>query len=185
MKEPYEKGEAIHSAPGLAADIARCAAKCKQGHRGAGYRASKNCNRNADAVVKAERRMNRTGNASSGTVLRSRQEQADAAQTFVHLSGLIGMAELIARSLENNTIVLMETRCSGTRDSPWSGAGPCAGPCAGIGVGPPGGRTVGDAYRSLRRAHEPVRPPARLGVGSRSLRGSRRNAPKDPTRPSC
>ena len=141
MKEPYEKGEAIHSAPGFAVDIARCAAKGKQGHRWAGYCASKNCHRNANAVVKAEGRRNRTGIATSGTVPRSRQEQTDAAPTFVILSGLIGMEELIARSLENKTITLMETSCSGTRDSPGSGAGPCAGPGARMGVGPPGRRT--------------------------------------------
>ena len=161
MKEPYEKGEAIHSAPGFAVDIARCAAKGKQGHRWAGYCASKNCHRNANAVVKAEGRRNRTGIATSGTVPRSRQEQTDAAPTFVILSGLIGMEELIARSLENKTITLMETSCSGTRDSPGSGAGPCAGlgpgPGARMGVEPPGRRTVGDPYHSLRRAHGPVR----------------------------
>jgi hypothetical protein len=76
MKEPYEKGLAIHSAPSFAACIVRCAAKRKQGHGRAGYRASKNCNRDADAVVKAEGRMNRSGIASSGTVPRSRRPHA-------------------------------------------------------------------------------------------------------------
>ena len=31
MKDPYEKGVAIHSAPSFALDTARCAAKRKQG----------------------------------------------------------------------------------------------------------------------------------------------------------
>ena len=57
MKEPYEKGVANHSAPSFAPGTARCTAKRKQGHRWAGYRASKNCNQDADAVVKAEGNM--------------------------------------------------------------------------------------------------------------------------------
>jgi len=37
MKELYEKGVAIHSAPSFALGIARCTAKRKQGNRWAGY----------------------------------------------------------------------------------------------------------------------------------------------------
>ena len=66
MKEPYEKGVANHSAPSFALGAARCPVKRKQGHRWAGYRASKNCNRDADAVVKAEGNTARSDNASSG-----------------------------------------------------------------------------------------------------------------------
>ena len=51
MKEPYEKGLAIHSAPSFALGIVRCTAKRKQGNRWAGYRASKRCNQDADALV--------------------------------------------------------------------------------------------------------------------------------------
>ena len=40
MKEPYEKGVAIRSAPSFALDVAKCPAKRKQGKRWAGYRAS-------------------------------------------------------------------------------------------------------------------------------------------------
>jgi hypothetical protein len=72
MQEPYEKGIANHSAPSFAHRIARWVVKRKQGHGRAGYRASKPCNRDADAVVKAEGRMARNVNASSGPVLRSR-----------------------------------------------------------------------------------------------------------------
>ena len=63
MKEPYEKGIANHSAPSFAWRAARHTTKRKQGHRWAGYRASKNCNRDADAVVKAEGNMARNANA--------------------------------------------------------------------------------------------------------------------------
>jgi hypothetical protein len=59
MKEPYEKGIANHSAPSFAASTARCLVKRKQGYGWAGYRASKNNNRDADAVVKAEGNMHR------------------------------------------------------------------------------------------------------------------------------
>jgi hypothetical protein len=37
MKEPYEKGVAIHSAPSFALGIARCKTKRKQGNRRGGY----------------------------------------------------------------------------------------------------------------------------------------------------
>ena len=51
MKEPYEKGIANHSAPSFALVHREVPAKRKQGYRRAGYRASKNCNQDADAVV--------------------------------------------------------------------------------------------------------------------------------------
>jgi hypothetical protein len=76
MKEPYEEGIAIHSAPSFARSIARCSVKRKQGYRRAGYRAAKNSNRDADAVVKAEGSMVKNDNASSGPVLRSRRPHA-------------------------------------------------------------------------------------------------------------
>jgi hypothetical protein len=76
MKEPYEKGVANHSAPSFAPGIVRCMAKRKQGHRRAGYRASKNCNWDADAVVKAEGNIARSDIASFWPVLRSRRPQA-------------------------------------------------------------------------------------------------------------
>jgi hypothetical protein len=76
MKEPYEKGLANHSAPSFAVNAARWSSKRKQGHRRAGYRASKKNNRDADAVDKAEG--NTIGNvkASSRSVLRSRRPHA-------------------------------------------------------------------------------------------------------------
>jgi hypothetical protein len=76
MKEPYEKGVANHSTPSFAPGIARCMAKRKQGHRRAGYRASKNCNWDADAVVKAEGNIAGSDIASFRPVLRSRRPQA-------------------------------------------------------------------------------------------------------------
>jgi hypothetical protein len=76
MQEPYEKGIANHSAPSFAADAVKPPLKRKQGHRWAGYRASKNCNRDADAVVKAEGHANRGANASPWLVLRSRRPHA-------------------------------------------------------------------------------------------------------------
>jgi hypothetical protein len=57
MKEPHEEGVASHSAPSFVLSTARCPVKRKQGHGWAGHRASKNCNRDADAVVKAEGNM--------------------------------------------------------------------------------------------------------------------------------
>ena len=76
MKAPYEEGVANHSTPSFAVGIARCLMKRKQGHRWAGYRASKNCNQDAHAVDKAEG--NTVGNviASSLSVLRSRRPHA-------------------------------------------------------------------------------------------------------------
>ncbi len=51
MKEPYEKGLAIHSAPSFAVGTVKDSLKRKQGYRRAGYRASKSFNRGADAVI--------------------------------------------------------------------------------------------------------------------------------------
>src|ERR1035437_1801848 len=76
MKEPYKEGVAIHLAPSFASGAARRPAKRKQGERRAGYRAAKNSNRDADAVVKAEGNMARSDNASPGPVLRSRRSHA-------------------------------------------------------------------------------------------------------------
>jgi hypothetical protein len=76
MQEPYEKGVATHSAPSFAQCVARCTVKRKQGNGRAGYRASKNCDQGADAVVKAEGSMARRDSASSGSALRSRRPQA-------------------------------------------------------------------------------------------------------------
>ena len=57
MKNPYEEGIAIHSAPSFALCATRRAVKHKQGNRWAGYRASKSCNQDADAVSHAEGNM--------------------------------------------------------------------------------------------------------------------------------
>jgi phage terminase large subunit-like protein len=76
MQEPYEQGVANHSASSFAVNTARCALKRKQGHRWAGYRAAKNSNWDADAVVKAEGNMAMSDIASSGPVLRSRRPHA-------------------------------------------------------------------------------------------------------------
>jgi hypothetical protein len=54
MKNPYEKGVAIHSAPSFALCVARHAVKRKQGYRWAGYGASKSRNQDADVVIQAE-----------------------------------------------------------------------------------------------------------------------------------
>ena len=51
MKEPHEKGVAIHSAPSFAGNAAKYSLKRKQGYRRVGYRASKSCDRGADAVI--------------------------------------------------------------------------------------------------------------------------------------
>ena len=63
MKEPYEKGVAIRSAPSFALDSVRSPVKRKQGKRWAGYRASKICNQGADAVTTAEGNMASSVNA--------------------------------------------------------------------------------------------------------------------------
>ena len=76
MKEPHEEGVASHSTPSFALRTARCAVRRKQGHRWAGYRASKSNNQDADAVDKAEGNMVRSDSASLGPVLRSRRPHA-------------------------------------------------------------------------------------------------------------
>jgi hypothetical protein len=57
MKNPYEEGVAIHSAPSFARGVARRAVKRKQGNRWAGYRASKMFNQDADVLRRAEGNM--------------------------------------------------------------------------------------------------------------------------------
>src|SRR5271169_3588771 len=76
MKEPYEKGVAICSAPSFALGIVKCLVKRKQGERWAGYRASKICNQGADAVTTAEGNMTGSVNASCWAALRSRRPHA-------------------------------------------------------------------------------------------------------------
>jgi hypothetical protein len=76
MKEPHEEGVAIHSAPSFALVAARFPVKRKQGHRWAGYRASKTCNQGADAVTSAEGNMASSANVSCWTALRSRRPHA-------------------------------------------------------------------------------------------------------------
>ena len=57
--------------------------KRKQGNRWAGYRASKRCNQDADAVSTAEGNMDRSVSASPWTVLRSRRPQSTP-RNFMH-----------------------------------------------------------------------------------------------------
>src|SRR3954467_1801196 len=76
MKEPYEKGVAIRSAPSFALESVRSPVKRKQGKRWAGYRASKICNQGADAVPTAECHTPGSANASCRTALRSRRPHA-------------------------------------------------------------------------------------------------------------
>ena len=71
MQESYEKGVAIRSASSFASGAARYLAKRKQRYRWAGYRASKNCNQDADAVDLAE------GNMTEGA-------RRESAGSFVH-----------------------------------------------------------------------------------------------------
>src|SRR5215471_12939948 len=93
MQEPYEKGVAIHSAPSFAQRTVRCAAKRKQGHERAGYRASKTCNRGADAVIKAEGNTAGCGNASAGWAEQDRKKRGEGKPEtfdflgFTHISG--------------------------------------------------------------------------------------------------
>src|ERR1035437_8987719 len=75
MQESYEKGVAIRSASSFASGAARYLAKRKQRHRRAGYRASKNCNQDADAVDLAEGNMPEGASASRRSVLRSHKPQ--------------------------------------------------------------------------------------------------------------
>ena len=76
MQESYEKGVATRSALSFALDAARYLAKRKQRYRWAGYRASKSCNQDADAVDLAEGNMTTGASASLRSVLRSRRPQA-------------------------------------------------------------------------------------------------------------
>src|SRR3954451_17202186 len=76
MKEPYEKGVAIRSAPSFALGAVKCPVKRKQGKRWAGYRASKICNQGADAVPTAEGHTPGSATASCRTALRSRRPHA-------------------------------------------------------------------------------------------------------------
>src|SRR5450759_4219056 len=75
MQESYEKGVAIRSASSFASGAARYLAKRKQRYRWAGYRASKNCNQDADAVDLAEGNMTEGASASRRSVLRSHRPQ--------------------------------------------------------------------------------------------------------------
>src|ERR1039457_5489711 len=75
MQESYEKGVAIRSASSFASGAARLLAKRKQRYRWAGYRASKNCNQDADAVDLAEGNMTEGASASRRSVLRSHRPQ--------------------------------------------------------------------------------------------------------------
>src|ERR1039458_8934044 len=75
MQESYEKGVAIRSASSFASGAARYLAKRKQRCRWAGYRASKNCNQDADAVDLAEGNMTEGASASRRSVLRSHRPQ--------------------------------------------------------------------------------------------------------------
>jgi hypothetical protein len=83
MKEPYEKGVAIHSAPSFALGTVKCLVKRKQGHRRAGYRASKSCNRGADAVICSGRQHGQKRYASFWSALRSR-ETPSTSGNFMH-----------------------------------------------------------------------------------------------------
>ena len=74
-KSLTRKGVATRWAPSFAPGAARCPAKRKQGYRWAGYRASKNCNQDADAVDLAEGNMTEGASASRRPVLRSRRPQ--------------------------------------------------------------------------------------------------------------
>jgi hypothetical protein len=76
MKEPYEKGLAIRSAPSFAVGAVKPPLKRKQGERWAGYRASKICNQGADAVTTAEGNTTSCAIASGWAALRSRRLHA-------------------------------------------------------------------------------------------------------------
>jgi hypothetical protein len=76
MKEPYEEGVAIHSAPSFAPCVAKRSVKRKQGHRWAGYRASKICDQGADTVTTVEGNMTGSTIASCRPALRSRRPHA-------------------------------------------------------------------------------------------------------------
>jgi hypothetical protein len=94
MEESYEKGVATRSASSFASDAARYLAKRKQRYRWAGYRASKNCNQDADAVDLAEGNMTGGASASRRSVLRSHRPQtrleASCTRTGRPLGRLLG-----------------------------------------------------------------------------------------------
>src|SRR5215468_10698356 len=76
MKEPYEKGVAIRSAPSFALDSVRSPVKRKQGKGWAGYRASKICNQGADVVPTAEGHTTSSDSARCWSALRSLRPHA-------------------------------------------------------------------------------------------------------------
>ena len=73
MKEPYEKGVAIHSAPSFAVTAVKSPRKRKQGYRRVGYRASKSSFGAPTLSFEAEGNMARSENASPWSALRSLQ----------------------------------------------------------------------------------------------------------------
>jgi hypothetical protein len=73
MKEPYEKGVAIHSAPSFAVRAVKSLRKRKQGYRRVGYRASKSSFGAPTLSFEAEGNMARSENASPWSALRSLQ----------------------------------------------------------------------------------------------------------------
>ena len=75
MQESYEKGVATRSASSFASGAARHLAKRKQRYRWAGYRASKNCNQDADALDLAEGNTTGGASASRWSVLCSHRPQ--------------------------------------------------------------------------------------------------------------
>ena len=97
MKEPYEKGVAIRSAPSFALDSVRSPVKRKQGKGWAGYRASKICNQGADAVPTAEGHTPGSANASCRRSLRADRRAASPTAPFASLrqsSGVVVLPEL-------------------------------------------------------------------------------------------
>jgi hypothetical protein len=75
MQESHEKGVATRSASSFASGAARYLAKRKQRYRWAGYRASKDCSQDADAVNLAEGNLTGGASASRRSVPRSRRPQ--------------------------------------------------------------------------------------------------------------
>jgi len=75
MQESYEKGVATRSASSLASGAVRYLAKRKQRYRWAGYRASKICSQDADALDLAEGHMTAGASASRRSVLGSHRPQ--------------------------------------------------------------------------------------------------------------
>ena len=73
MQESCESGVATCSVSSFASGAARYLAKRKQMYRWAGYRASKRCSQDADAVDLAEGNMTEDASASRQSVLVCRQ----------------------------------------------------------------------------------------------------------------